>query len=81
MKTQFYLILITWSMLIASNNNIIEVHLRPGNLYDYNNLVPVWKSWPFGVQTHWEHNGYKFIEDFDNADGHLDDPRIGFMVK
>ena len=63
------------------DNNILEIHLRHGNIYQYNNLVPVWKSWPFGVQTHWEHIGYKFIEDFDDADGHLEDARLGFMVK
>ena len=62
-------------------DKIVELHLRPGNIYNYSTLVPVWKSWPLGVQTHWEHNGFSFIEAFDDGDGQLKDARLGFMVK
>ena len=63
------------------NYNIIELHLRKGNIYDYDQMIPVWSSWPEGVVTHYELNGYKFIKDYEDADGQLDDPREGFMVK
>ena len=62
-------------------DQVIEVHLRtsPDPNYDY--LIPVWAS-DFGAKKqHMEMHGYDFIESYDNADGHLDDPRIGFLVK
>ena len=63
------------------NYNIIEVHLRKGNIYDYDQMIPVWSSWPDGVTSHYELNGYKYIKDYEDADEQLDDPREGFMVK
>ena len=44
-------------------------------------MIPVWKSWPFGVRQHKEFEGYTYIESYDDADGQLEDPRLGFLVK
>lgn len=62
-------------------DKIIEVHLRQTPDPDYDHLIPVWAS-DLGIKKeHMEMHGFDFIEDYDNADGHLDDPRIGFLVK
>lgn len=55
----------------------IEVHLRTSSDPDYDHIIPVWKSNPKPLQQ----DGYKFIESYDDADGYIDDPRIGFLVK
>ncbi len=62
-------------------DKIIEVHLRKGNTLDYDHMIPVWKSWPDGTTDHFELNGFKYIENYDDADGQLEDPRLGFLVK
>ena len=62
-------------------DQVIEVHLRHSPDPDYDHLIPVWAS-DFGKKKeHMEMHGFEFIESYDNADGHLDDPRIGFLVK
>lgn len=61
-------------------NDIIEVHLRSSPDPDYDHIIPVWESDKHKA-GHYTVHGYKFIHDFDDADGHLDDPRIGFLVK
>lgn len=62
-------------------DKIIEVHLRQTPDPDYDHLIPVWAS-DLGVKKEYmEMHGFSFIEDYDNADGHLDDPRVGFLVK
>lgn len=62
-------------------NLVIEVHLRTSPDPEYDHLIPVWAS-DFGIKKeHMEMHGYDFIESYDNADGFLKDPRIGFLVK
>ena len=62
-------------------NQVIEVHLRPSPDPDYDHIIPVWAS-DLGVKKqHMEIHGYNFVESYDDADGQLDDPRIGFLVK
>ena len=59
----------------------IEVHLRRTVDPDYDHLIPVWKSsYPEFIE-HYEMAGYEYIESWDDANGQLDDPRLGFMVK
>lgn len=59
----------------------IEVHLRDSPNPNYDHLIPVWAS-DFGAKKeHMELHGYKFIEAYSNANGQLEDPRIGFLVK
>lgn len=59
----------------------IEVHLRDTPNPQYDHLVPVWASDESLKREHLAMHGYKFIEGYSDADGQLDDPRIGFMVK
>jgi len=62
-------------------SDVIEVHLRTSPDPDYDIIIPVWAS-DFGAKKqHMEIHGYDFIESYDDADSHLDDPRIGFLVK
>ena len=63
------------------NDKPIEVHLRLSPNPDYDLLIPVWAS-DFGKKKeHMELHGFEFIEDYENANGYIDDPRIGFLVK
>jgi len=62
------------------DNNIIEVHLRDTPDPQYNELIPIWESDQQVVDIYKE-LGYSYIENWDNGDGFLDNPRIGFMVK
>lgn len=59
----------------------IEVHLRVSTDPTYDHLIPVWASDLGPKREHMELHGFEFIEDYDDADGHLEDPRIGFLVK
>ena len=61
-------------------NQVIEVHLRTSPDPDYDHFIPVWKS-DEGKVSHYLMHGFKYIEFFDDADGHLKDPRVGFLVK
>jgi len=62
-------------------SNVIEVHLRPSPDPEYDHLVPVWKSTYPDFIKHYEIQGYKFVEAYEDADKHLEDPRLGFLVK
>lgn len=58
----------------------IEVHLRdtPDPLSD--EFIPVWKDQENHIDIY-KTMGYSYIESYDDADGFLDTPRIGFMIK
>ena len=58
----------------------IEVHLRTSPNPDYDILVPIWFGEEYMVDKY-EKLGYSYISAYENADGFLDTPRIGFMVK
>ena len=62
-------------------DKVIEVHLRESPDPKYNHIIPVWASDLGPKKEHMEMHGFQFIEDYDDADGQLDDPRIGFLVK
>jgi hypothetical protein len=62
------------------DSNIIEVHLRNTPDPQYNELIPIWES-DAQVVDNYTKLGYNYIESYDNADGFLNNPRIGFMVK
>ena len=63
------------------NGIVIEVHLRDTPDPDYDHFIPVWSS-DLGVKKQYmEENGFSFVESYEDADGFLDDPRIGFLVK
>lgn len=57
-------------------DKIIEVHLRPSpDPQTGNTLIPVWED-----QQHLTSRP-NFIEHYDDADGHLDVPRLGFLIE
>ena len=58
----------------------IEVHLRTSPDPDYDVLIPVWQNEEYVVDKY-RKMGYSYIDSFDDAEGFLDRPRIGFMVK
>jgi len=59
---------------------IIEVHLRDTPDPKYEELIPIWEDNKILVDKY-EKLGYTYIESHDDADGFLDVPRIGFMIK
>lgn len=63
------------------DNKIIEVHLRDTPDPDYDHLIPVWASDLNIKKQNMEENGFSFVESYEDADGFLEDPRIGFLVK
>jgi len=58
----------------------IEVHLRTSPDPDYNELIPVWEGQEKVVDKHVD-MGYSYISSYDDGDGFLELPRIGFLVK
>jgi hypothetical protein len=62
------------------DNKIIEVHLRTSPDPDYNELIPVWKG-DEEVVDKYTKLGYDYIISYDDAEGFLDLPRVGFLVK
>lgn len=69
------------------DDKVIEVHLRDSPDPQYEHIIPIWKSDTDLHESqsskcyHLELQGYKWISDYDDADGQLSDPRLGFMVK
>ena len=62
------------------DTKIIEVHLRTSPDPDYNELIPVWKG-DEEVVDKYTKLGYSYIISYDDAEGFLDLPRVGFLVK
>lgn len=60
--------------------NPIEVHLRGTPDPDYDELIPIWKGEEKNVAL-FKELGYIYITDYDDADGYIYHPRVGFMAK
>lgn len=58
----------------------IEVHLRGSPDPDYDTLVPVWKDSTINIDQYIA-DGYDYIDSYDDANGFLEVPRVGFLVK
>lgn len=58
------------------DKKVIEVHLRGSPDPGVEEFIPVWSSDPNNSRQ-----GYKYIESYDDADGNLQDPRLGFLIK
>ena len=58
----------------------IEVHLRGSPDPDYDTLVPVWKDSTIDIEQYVA-DGYDYIDSYDDANGFLEVPRVGFLVK
>lgn len=69
------------------DDKVIEVHLRDSPDPQYDHIIPTWMSDQENGKVLSERNdrlikdGYKWISDYDDADGQLSDPRTGFWVK
>ena len=80
----FYRLGWNWDMryinVEAIDDKIIEVHLRrsPDPYEDYTVLIPIWKD---DNKEKYINKGYEYIESYDDADGQLPIPRLGFCVK
>jgi hypothetical protein len=61
-------------------DNPIEVHLRDTADPDYNKMIPVWADDEKELDIYTK-MGYTYINAYDDADGFLDTPRLGFLVK
>lgn len=58
----------------------IEVHLRDSPDPDYDIIIPIWKGEQKIIDKYVE-SGYTYIKSFDDADGFIETPRLGFVVK
>lgn len=58
----------------------VEVHLRTSEDPKYDELIPIWAGEENTVDIY-VGMGYKYIESYDDCDGFLETPRIGFVVK
>jgi hypothetical protein len=65
------------------DGKIIEVHLRHGTDFPENatTIIPIWKDSDQQEHHTWMSAGYTYIDNPDDADGHLDNPRVGFYYK
>jgi hypothetical protein len=62
-------------------DSAIEVHLRDSPDPDYDEIIPVWKGDEEKGLDIYTEMGYTYIQSYDDADGFLKTPRLGFMVK
>lgn len=64
-------------------DQIIEIHLRPGDLdfpKDATNVIPVWSDMSDDELTPFYRAGYTYVTNFEDADGHMKDvKRLGFL--
>jgi hypothetical protein len=61
-------------------DKIIEVHLRPNpDPVEYDEFIPVWNDKNLIESKISE--GYRWVKDTDDADGQLELPRSGFLVR
>ena len=61
-------------------DKVIEVHLRHSPDPEYDHLIPIWQD-EQKIVEHFKQLGYVYIQSFDDADGFIERPRLGFMAK
>ena len=59
----------------------IEVHLRKSPDPEYDTFIPIWKNTSQETLDYFTELGYTYVESYEDADGFLETPRLGFMVK
>ena len=52
----------------------------PGDGNDYEEMIPVWRDEEVVIDLYLE-QGFSWIESYDDADGQLANPRLGFLVR
>ena len=62
-------------------NKIIEVHLRDTPDPHYDEFVPVWEDTTQEMLDKYIEMGYTYKNNYDDADGFLGTPRLGFFVR
>lgn len=62
------------------DNSPFEVHLRDSPDPTYDIFIPIWLGQEHKIPL-MEEQGYVFVSSYDDADGFLLTPRIGFMAK
>lgn len=62
-------------------DQLIEVHLRHGPDPDYDTIIPLWGDTDPQLVEELSELGYAFVSSYDDANGFLTNPRIGFMVR
>ena len=60
--------------------NPIEVHLRDSPDPKCDEFIPVWKH-EEKIVDKYKRMGYSYTESYDDADGFLQQPRVGFLIK
>lgn len=65
------------------DGKIIEIHLRAGVDFPTGSteLIPVWRDMTSHDIEFFLQRGWQYQEDFDDADGWLETPRLGFLYK
>lgn len=61
-------------------DKVIEVHLRESPDPDYDELIPIWEDTKKDIDKYKE-IGYTYQESYEDGDGFLTTPRLGFMIK
>ena len=61
-------------------DNPIEVHLRKSQDPECQDFVPIWSKDQETLDFYTE-LGYNYIESYEDADGFLETPRLGFMIR
>lgn len=62
-------------------SNIIEVHLRGISDPDYDVLIPIWADQDDNYIDSFTKEGYNYVQAYDDAEGFLKIPRLGFLTK
>jgi len=62
------------------DNKPIEVHLRKSPDPKCKDFVPIWSEYQETLDFFTE-LGYTYIESYEDADGFLETPRLGFMIR
>lgn len=60
---------------LCDDVDVFKVILRGSPDPQYDEIIPVWSSDPF------ELDGYRYVESYEDCDGYLDNPRLGFYVR
>ena len=60
------------------DGKVIEVHLRDSPDPKYSELIPIWAD---TIELGTDYSSYTWVASYDDADGHLKNPRLGFYCK